>query len=271
MAVAAATVWVAACGGAGSGSGDEILSWPAYSEIDVQWPYVVRREHSGGGELLYYGAAHTSDPFDPQIEQIESLWVDFKPDAAFNEGGDPPTDKDYDSAVRKYGEPGLVRHLAARDRVPVSSLDPTPEVEAAFLIEQFGRLRVKMFYLLGAVAQYGSLERDRTLEQEMTYVLEYYGRIPGLEGPPFSIEDIRATLDQLILGNGGLEATDPSWFDPVKSANFLNVISRRLSEYRDRFMVDLLAGEVLQGKKVFAVVGGSHVVMQEPALRSALR
>ena len=128
-----------------------------------------------------------------------------------------------------------------------------------------------MFYLLRAVAQYGSLERDRALEQEITYVLEYYGRIPGLEGPPFSIEDIRATLDQLIPGNGGLEATDPSWFDPVKSANFLNVISRRLSEYRDRFMVDLLAGEVLQGKKVFAVVGGSHVVMQEPALRSALR
>ena len=42
----------------------------------------------------------------------------------------------------KHGEPGLVRHLAARDQVPVSSLEPARDVEAAYLIGQFGKFRV---------------------------------------------------------------------------------------------------------------------------------
>ena len=250
---------------------NEILSWSAYSELDVRWPYVLRLDHHRDGALLYCGAAHTSDPSDPQLEQIESLWAEFLPDLAFNEGGDPPTEKDRSAAIRKYGEPGLIRYLAGRDNVPVRSLDPSHEAEAAALIEQFGKLYVKMFYLLRSAAQYGRFETGRTLEAEMARLLEYYGRIPGLEGPPHSVEEIRVTLDQLIANNRGLKATDPSWFDPTKSDNLFNDVSRYSSEYRDRFMVDLLVGEVLQGKKVFAVVGGSHVVMQEPALRSALR
>ncbi len=176
----------------------DILSWSAYSEIDVQWPYVIRLDHHGGGALLYYGAAHTSDPSDPQIEQIESFWIDFNPDASFNEGGDPPTYKDRDKAVRKHGEPGLIRHLAARDHVPVRSLEPSRETEATVLIDQFGKLRVKMFYLLRAAAQYGMFERDRSLHAEMERVLRHYSRIPGLEGTPISVDDIRVTLDRLI-------------------------------------------------------------------------
>ena len=219
---------------------------------------------------MYYGTAHSSDPSDAQFDEIERLWAEFQPDIAFNEGGDPPTENDSAAAIRKYGEPGLVRYLAARDGVFVRSLEPTREAEAGVLIEGFGAESVKLFYLLRGAAQYGRFETERTLEEEMARWLEYYGRIQGLEGPPRSIEETEVFLDQFISGNRGLPATDPSWFDPVQSHNVLNDISRSLSEYRDRFMVDLLVGEVLKGKKVFAVVGGSHVVMQEPALRSAL-
>ena len=40
-------------------------------------------------------------------------------------------------------------------------------------------------------------------------------------------------------------------------------------EFRDQHMVKLLIDEVKKGKRVFAVVGGSHVVMQESALKAA--
>ena len=265
--IAVAVLSYAGC----AGKRNEILSWSAYSKLDLRWPYILRLDHHRGGTLLYYGANHTSDPSDPQIAEIESLWIEFQPDLAFNEGGDPPTEEDRNVAIRKYGEPGLIRYLAARNHVPVRSLEPGLEAEAAALIEQFGKLRVKMFYLLRVAAQYGRFETGRTLEEEMTRVLGYYSRVPGLDGPPLSVEEIRVMLVRLLANNRALGATDPSWFDPAKSYNFLNDISRRSSEYRDRFMVDLLVGEVLQGKKVFAVVGGSHVVMQEPALRSAIR
>jgi hypothetical protein len=43
-------------------------------------------------------------------------------------------------------------------------------------------------------------------------------------------------------------------------------MSRVGSEYRDRCMVAMLQRHVREGERVFAVVGGTHVVMQEPAL-----
>jgi hypothetical protein len=39
------------------------------------------------GELLLFGARHTSDLQDPQIAKIERLWREFRPQAAFSEGG----------------------------------------------------------------------------------------------------------------------------------------------------------------------------------------
>ena len=253
-----------------AGKRSHILSWSAYSQLDVRWPFVVRIERQGGGALLYFGAAHSSDPSDTQFDQIERLWAEFRAHISFNEGGNPPTENERSAAIRKYGEPGLIRYLAARDNVPVHSLDPSRPVEARVLIEQFGAQHAKLFYLLRGAAQYGSFDTERTIEEEIVRWLGYYGRIPGLEGPPRSIEELQAALDKVVPGSRP-EATDPSWFDPVQSHNVLNDISRFLSEYRDRFMVDLLTREVLEGKKVFAVVGGSHVVMQEPALRHALR
>ncbi|MEA2562722.1 MAG: hypothetical protein QOH06_4226 [Acidobacteriota bacterium] len=43
-----------------------------------------------------------------------------------------------------------------------------------------------------------------------------------------------------------------------------------VSEYRDRFMVEKLTSHLKEGHRVFAVVGGTHVVMQEPTLRRGL-
>jgi len=43
------------------------------------------------------------------------------------------------------------------------------------------------------------------------------------------------------------------------------------SDYRDVYIVRLLVQHVQEGRRVFAVVGGSHVVMQEQALRARLR
>jgi pheromone shutdown protein TraB len=55
------------------------------------------------------------------------------------------------------------------------------------------------------------------------------------------------------------------------SETFLNDISRASSDYRDGFMVQLLVQHLSEGQRVFAVVGGSHVVMQERLLRARVR
>ena len=63
---------------------------------------------------------------------------------------------------------------------------------------------------------------------------------------------------------------DPSCVHPSCDETLLNTISSDSTDYRDHFMVDLILRTVCQQKRVFVVVGWSHVVRQEPALRALL-
>ncbi len=248
-----------------------LMSWKDYSRQSHSWPYVLNIQ-TPEGHLLYFGARHTKDPTDPQISEIERSWTEFHPDVALNEGGNPPTEKTRDEAVGKYGEPGLVRFLAARDKVPVQSIDPTRAAEVAELSKTFPAEQLKLFFVLLVVTEYGRVYQGeaKTLEEELRRVFPILAATPGLNGPPNSIPELEATYARYLPYHGTFKDARPSWFDPVKSENFLNQIARRGSEYRNRYMVDLLTREVKDGKRVFAVVGGTHVVMQERAIRSLL-
>ena len=258
-------------GGAGCGMLQPagIMTWQEYERRSVRWPYLLRVE-GNGGELLYYGARHTYLPDDPQIEEIERLWTAFRPDIAFNEGGNPPIGSSRDETVRKGGEAALVRFLAARDDVPVTSLDPSRSEEVAHLKQRYPAEDVKLFFLLRSVAQHTSRGAEGSLEAEVGRILGIFNASPGLMGPPRTIDEIAAAYRRRFPGRGEYRETPMSWFDPVRTETFLNEIARDGSEYRDRFMVEKLTSHIQEGHRVFAVVGGTHAVMQERALRRGL-
>lgn len=245
-----------------------LMTWQEYKSRsgEYEWPYILRIAGSRG-ELLYYGARHTYSPDDPQIAEIERLWTGFRPDIAFNEGGNPPVESSREETVRKGGEAALVRFLAARDNVPVTTLDPSRSEEVAHLKLRFPAEDVKLFLLLRAAAQHAARGAEGPLDKEMERLLGIFNANPGLMGPPRTVDEIAAAYRQRFPGRGEYGDTPTSWFDPVRSETFLNEISREASDYRDRFMVEKLRSHFEEGHRVFAVVGGTHVVMQEPALR----
>ena len=247
-----------------------IMGWQEYSRLHPNWPYVVRI-NSPRTKLVYYGASHTYSPDDPQLIEIEKLWVEFHPELAFNEGGNPPIEKSRDDAVKKYGEPGLIRFLAHRDHVPVTSIDQSRAEEVAFLLKRFSPERVKLFFILRVVAQQIQNHPNDSLEDELKRVFAIFNDTPGLNVTPASIVELETSYTRTFPNGGDYKKASLSWFDPVKSENFLNEISRQLNIYRDQYMVALIARHVMEGQRVFAVVGGTHVVMQESALRKLLR
>jgi hypothetical protein len=58
--------------------------------------------------------------------------------------------------------------------------------------------------------------------------------------------------------------------DPVHDTGVMAEIMRRDGDLRNCHMIPLIVEAVRSGKRVFVVVGATHVVMQEKALRSAL-
>jgi hypothetical protein len=262
-------VTLAVAGAACASGPPRIMSWSEYSKLRPEWPRVVRLSH-GQGELLYYGGRHTYLPADPQIDEIERLWSSFRPTIALNEGGNPPVEASRELQVLKSGEAGWVRFLAARDDVPVISLDPSRSEEVAHLSRTFSRQDVKLFFLLRGVWQFRSRDQPGTLEAEVERVLRIYNATPGMGGPPRTEAEVVPIYQRRFAGQGAYRNVPGSWFDPVREESWLNAISRTSSDYRDRYMIALLARQVADGQRVFAVVGGTHVIMQERALRTCI-
>jgi hypothetical protein len=93
--------------------------------------------------------------------------------------------------------------------------------------------------------------------------------------PIRSLEPDRREVESKLASEFGGAAANQYYerrdsIDPVRSDGVLNEIARREGDLRNCHMVPLLIETARAGKRVFVVVGGTHVVLQEPALRSAL-
>jgi hypothetical protein len=198
-----------------------------------------------------------------------ALWREFRPQVAFSEGGIRPAARSRDDAVTRFGEPGLLRLLADRDHVELRSLEPAEDEEATALVPQFQPGQVKLFYVLRNLSS-DSPADGRSLKEKQRMALESVRNRQRLNGSPSSLKELSAIAARLLPELTDWRLISASWFDPTRTDTFLNEIARRSSDYRNCYMVPLLTRTVRDGKRVFVVVGGTHAVVQEGALRSAL-
>lgn len=250
-----------------------VMSFQEYAATRHTFPQVLRAQ-GGAGSLLYYGVAHTNDPTDGQVAEIQRLWNEFRPTAAFNEGGAPPVLETLEETVSRYGESALVRWLARRDNVPVQTFEPSREAVVSALVPPFTPEQIKVANVLRGLSQDGrraAAFRISDLDAEVDRVLGILSRVPGLEGEPRSAVAFGARASFLVPF-GDWRRPDPSWFDPVTEPppTWLNAFSKAENRLRDEVIMDTLAAKVRAGERVFAVIGGTHVVMQERALRALL-
>lgn len=248
-----------------------LLSYAEYAQIEHRTPYVLEFARRRGA-LLFFGAAHTYDPGDPQVARIAALWAEFGPTIAFNEGGDPPAEGTIAVAVSQYGESGLLRFLGRRDGVPVASVEPPyPEQVRGLRAAGFADEQILLFFVLRQVPQHAAKAGTPMQEARLVEVLRYFVEATGIAAPGTPAELIAACARRLPALRHWSEVPQ-EWFDPVfeRPPVFTNEIARRTSDLRDAWVVALLTGRVERGERVFAVMGASHVVVQEPALRARL-
>ena len=244
------------------------MTFDEYAKVKHGYPYIVKLQ-IGKGSLLYFGAQHIDDPKNAQTAQIEKLWKEFRPTVAYYESTGTSLSKTIDEAVSKSGEPGLVPFLAASDKIPAFSLEPNRNDEVAMMLKTYTPEQIKVFFVLRQVPQFSERKNDQTLEDFMTTFLRNVSYISGLENaPPNTIAELDKSSLWLSPQLRDWRTADRSWSDPVAAYAYTNQIARLSSEFRDLHMVKLLIDKVKQGERVFAVVGGSHVVMQEPALKA---
>ncbi len=266
-ALGAAWIVVASCGAGRAG----LMSFEEFARVGRRAPHVLSAS-AGAGRLLYYGSRHTFDPADPQLGDIERGWNGFDPTLAIIEGGVPPAPATREEAVRRSGERGWVRFLAARDSVPTASLEPDRAVEVTALRREYTAEQIKVYYVLRQIPQYRSGGAPGPIVAFVERALQQTARVGGLAGPPRSVAELRGACARLLARLADcLDVTD-DWFDPTvaEPRGYTNRLSRSSGAFRDRHMVDLITRAVRRGERVFAIAGFGHVVMQERALRAAM-
>lgn len=251
---------------------------PAYTRSPLRSASGTRLalDPPGDGALLYLGVRHTANPADAQLGAIEREMRGFRPTLVLYEGDSRAVGNDRRETVKRYGESGFVRFLAAELGVATRSFDATAGAVVSFLGGRFEPEEVKLFFVLREIW----LLRERQGKSDAE-VREIAGRIIRGELLP-GLPRVLTTEDEFARAFArrwppGVRWWRPraEWFDPYRDGRssgggFTNRLEQAVTVYRDVTMYRTAARAVAEGERVFAVAGGGHLPMQEPALRCAL-
>ena len=250
----------------------ELMSYDEYVELSVsiQIPYVLEID-ADKGSLLYFGSEHSVDITHPQFNLMNNLWNEFKPTIAFSEGGIWELEESREKAISKHGEHGFLRFLAERDEIPIHSIEPTEGEEIKYLLERFSPEELKLYYLLRQVVQHRRMGYVESIEDYIEKFIFIFGDREGLHGVVNSVAEFEEIYSKYINEPGDWRNVPDTWFNPLLDETIFNQIGQLSSRFRDEHMLKLLTEQVRNGNRVFAVVGLTHVVMQEPVLRHNLK
>lgn len=243
------------------------LTWDDYIHKFRNEPYILRLDVEDSS-LLYYGAFHKVDPEDPQFIDIEQRWADFRPTYVYCEGLIWPVEKSRTEAILRYGEQGLITYLAARDGIPIRCIDPSLSDQILYLKNFFRPHYIKIYFILRQATINRFLKRDTNDLDYVNKFLSVIGSINGFESSPTTRLEFESMVSKCFAELDKWQNIPNSYFHSSESGKFLADIHQKLNGYRDRIMIKKVRAALNVGNRVFAVVGQSHVVKQEPVLRS---
>jgi hypothetical protein len=244
---------------------DRILTFAEYATIRHATPYVVdvRRD---AARLVLFGGWHSSDPAVPMFDLIETAFAELAPEVALHEGTPPHPEPDREIAIRRHGEAGLITHLAARAGIPTASMDiPLPE-EARLLRRELTQGDALVFLVVRQLASYNR----KTARMDFD---AYFGDFFGVIAPALELDAIDWPLierEHVRVVGRPLDARSVTGHEtnPMRDGLPTQRIARRSNRLRDEHMLERLLAALAEHRRVFAVVGVTHAVMLEPALRA---
>jgi hypothetical protein len=239
---------------------------------ETRLPYVLDISFKAK-RLIYYGATHSQNPADTMFDDIERKFHELKPEIAFNEGGNWPVYNNRDSTIRYSGESGFLRRLCKVKNVLVQSIEPPDSLEVNHLLSKFKREDILLMYFVRQVEQISALS---FIDSEVEINIDRFIRTLKGKGLRLTETELNhryfvSLYEKFYKKSFDKNTFDPTTYWPIYNKTLLNKISRESSYFRDNYAIKEIEKALEKYDKVFVVMGGSHLLVQEPMLKYIIR
>ena len=233
-----------------------IVPFSQYGSImDHPRPMILENKN-----FVIFGASHTRDPKDPQIDEIEFKWKQLKPTVALVEGRLDFLLPGFMDPVKNLGEGGKVKALAHKAGIPIYNWDLSKEELAEKLKVNFSGEQIALAQILSPY--FGAVRFSKPASPEK-YIEEYLHRAEyvGLR------EKFRTPADvdrewKVIFPAG------PDWrvlSDTAHLPGYLENYLAAINDLRNQQLVCAIRQLVSKGERVFVVCGSSHAACVKPS------
>ena len=259
---------------------DLLLSSEEYKNIgkhEVPYVYTISKN---GKVLYYFGSSHSFDPLHPQFSKLKDFFNDFlkhsDPDkrVVFIEGGVPDKlRKNVEESIISGGEMQYVDYLAKKEGVSVFSPEFAPRELSKELMKRYPVDEVAYYFFVRTYMQYLRVQHNPDFDSYMNIFL--LKNMDEAVVMPYLFPNSLIPQIHIRLFSKDFDLADKEFFSRIVNPNHkdtvINNISQSTSQLRDIHILEQIEKEWEKGNSIFIIYGGTHAVMQEPALKSLLQ
>lgn len=253
-----------------------LMSFEEYSSKlhEVPYFYFIKRSKQS---LYHFGAKHTRDPHHPQFNLLLEKWQNFL-DATtqtkrivFIEGrASVDQITTLEESINNRGETGAAIFLSIQEDIPFYRPEPETKDEVTELLKEFSRDDIFYFYVSRAVGSSLRVLSSENLTKTLELKIKQYQNELQWNDFDFSLKNFEKIHQKIF--NKKIDFDDKDFFikisNPRLSETKINIITKKTSTFRNNFILSQIEKYWVEGYSIFIVYGASHVVMQEPAIRS---
>lgn len=255
--------------------------WKKIAVGKKEYEIIINNSKNIGQLAYFFGANHSFDPNNKQYERLRAFWKQFTEHAknpiVFIEGGVRPVLPSDEIAICRESESGLIVRWVYGLNIPVQSAEPSDLEQMQKLSLAFSRDEIAYYYFIRSVHQW--LSRDDNMETIDIFIgktLQHYDKEWNWNDYDFSLDHMKKlhhTFTNSDFDND-FSLQDRNYFlnifISIKDTGVINRVGSELATLRNVHMVMLFLEAWQQGYSIFAALGGSHVILQERAVRTLL-
>ena len=231
--------------------------------------FEIEKFEKGQKEIIFFGSQHGRDI--SQILNIQEQIENLKPEIILIEGNyDKSIFSSKEEAISKGGELGFTSFLAKQKKIKLLSNDPSAKEDINFLSKKYGKGFSFLYFFLRNRDFYNqNLPMPKNKIEEIT--INNLTKESEGGNYDFTIENLKQIFLKIFGRKFNPNKDYSDYFNPTLPNNKFTIATRELTEFRDKFMLELIKKLLGKYDKFFIIKGEHHLKKTKEEIKKLIR